>query len=212
MSLKQSIWPQVFHSSDINANPPIRPTVLDHLTTSGDTEHTGQRSGQAEKADPMRMLAMAGGIAGAIALSQFPEFSQQYVQRLSGAVDELRAVTIMFDGAARVGGLTREEALAQLRGTGFGDQFSDDMRSRIYRYERLNADYQALASAAPLERLAKAYHIRDPELVQRTWDDFQPAVPVTSEGLISAAIGYALGWALVSLLLGLLRRPFRRYA
>jgi len=42
----------------------------------------------------MRILATAGGIAGAVALSQFPEFSQQYVQRLSGATDELRAVTV----------------------------------------------------------------------------------------------------------------------
>ncbi|HCQ64295.1 MAG TPA: hypothetical protein DIU07_03550, partial [Rhodobacteraceae bacterium] len=108
----------------------------------------------------MRILAMAGGIAGAVACSQFPEFSQQYVQRLSGATDELRAVTIAFDTAARVGGLTREDALAELQGTRFGDQFSDDMRTRIYRYERLNADYQALASAAPLQRLARVWRIR----------------------------------------------------
>ena len=160
----------------------------------------------------MRILALAGGIAGAVALSQFPEFSQQYVQRLSGAADELRAVTFAFDTAARVGGFTREEALGELRGTGFGDQFSDDMRTRIYRYERLNADYQALASAQPLQRLARVWRIRDPELVQRTWDDFQPAVPVTSEGLIFAGIGYAGGWLLVTLVLGLLfgRRRLRR--
>ncbi len=160
----------------------------------------------------MRILALAGGIAGAVALSQFPEFSQQYIQRLSGAADELRAVTIAFDTAARVGGLTREEALGELQGTRFGDQFSGDMRTRIYRYERLNADYQALASAAPLQRLARAWRFRDPELAQRTWDDFQPAVPVASEGLIFAGIGYAGGWLLVTLVLGLLfgRRRLRR--
>ena len=62
----------------------------------------------------MRILALAGGIAGAVALSQFPEFSQQYVQRLSGAVDELRAVTFAFDTAAKVGGLSREEALGAI--------------------------------------------------------------------------------------------------
>ena len=86
------------------------------------------------------------------------------------------------------------------------------MRARIYRYERLNADYQALASAAPLQRLARVWRIRDPELVQRTWDDFQPAVPVTAEGLIFAGIGYGGGWLLVTLVLGLLfgRRRLRR--
>ena len=40
----------------------------------------------------MRAIAVAGGLAGAAGLSQFPEFSQQYVQRLGGAVDELTAV------------------------------------------------------------------------------------------------------------------------
>jgi len=160
----------------------------------------------------MRILALAGGFAGAVALSQFPEFSQQYVQRLSGAVDELRAVTIAFDTTARVAGLTREEAFDKMEGSEFQIRLRDDMRSRIYRYERLNADYQALAAAAPLERLARAYRIRDAELVQRTWDDYQPAVPVTSEGLVSAGIGFAAGWGLVTLLLGLALRPLRRLA
>lgn len=160
----------------------------------------------------MRILAMAGGIAGAVALSQFPEFSQQYIQRLSGAVDELRAVTLAFDTAARVGGLSRDEALVQLRGSGFGDQFSDDMRESLYRYDRLNADYQALAPAAPMQRLARFYHIRDPDLVRRTWDDFKPAVPITIEGLSFAAIGFVSGWLMVSLVLGLLMRPLRRFA
>lgn len=158
----------------------------------------------------MRILALAGGIAGAVALSQFPEFSQQYIQRLSGAVDELRAVTLAFDTAAKVGGLSREEAFDELQGTSFGDRFSDDMRDRIYRYERLNADYQALAGAQPLERLTRVWRIRDPELVERTWDDFKPAVPVTTEGFLLAGIGYVGGSLLVTLVLGLLfgrKRP-----
>lgn len=160
----------------------------------------------------MRILALAGGIAGAVALSQFPEFSQQYVQRLSGAVDELRAVTFAFDTTARVAGLSREEAFDKMGGSDFSDSLRDDMRARIYRYERLNADYQALAAAAPLERLARFYRFRDPDLARRTWDDYQPAVPVSAEGLTSAGIGFAGGWVLVSLFLALLLRPLRRFA
>lgn len=160
----------------------------------------------------MRSLALAGGLAGALALSQYPEFSQQYVQRLSGAVDELRGVTIAFDAAARLGGLSREEALRELRGSSFGDQFSDDMRARLYRYERLNADYQALAPATPLGRLAQVWRLRDSDLVRRTWDAYQPAVPVTGDGLIASAIGFLGGWGLVSGLGALLfgRRRRRR--
>lgn len=161
----------------------------------------------------MRILAMASGIAGAVALSQFPEYSQQYVQRLSGAVDELRAITLAFDTSAKVAGLSREEALRDLGGTSFGESFSQDLGKQIYRYDRLNADYQVLADAAPLQRLARFYRIRDAELAQRTWDDYQPAVPVTPEGFITAGIGFAIGWGLISTLTELLfgRRRRARY-
>ncbi|MEJ2018683.1 MAG: DUF2937 family protein [Maritimibacter sp.] len=117
----------------------------------------------------MRILALAGGIAGAVTLSQFPEFSQQYVQRLSGAVDELRAVTLAFDTSARVAGLTRDEALDEMSGTSFGASFSEDLGQQVYRYDRLNADYQALARAAPLERLARFYRRRLYHRRDRLW-------------------------------------------
>ncbi|MBU0778826.1 MAG: DUF2937 family protein, partial [Alphaproteobacteria bacterium] len=34
----------------------------------------------------IRALALIGGLAGGAALSQYPEFSQQYLQRLAGQV------------------------------------------------------------------------------------------------------------------------------
>jgi len=155
---------------------------------------------------------MAGGIAGAVALSQFPEFSQQYMQRLSGAVDELRAVTVAFDLTASLSGLSRDEALAQIRGSQFQDDLRENLSASMTRYDRLNADYQALAGNDPLARLASAWRFRDVELARRTWEEFRPAVPVTSDGLICAGIGYGGGWLLVSLILGLLMRPLRRFA
>ncbi len=160
----------------------------------------------------IRILGMAGGIAGAVALSQFPEFSQQYMQRLSGAVDELRAVTAAFDLTASLSGLERDEALAKIGGSQFEDDLRKNMSASITRYERLNADYNILAGTEPLARLASAWRFRDVELASRTWDDFRPAVPVTSDGLICAGIGYGGGWLLVSLILGLAMRPFRRFA
>ncbi len=160
----------------------------------------------------IRMLTMAGGIAGAVGLSQFPEFSQQYLQRLSGAVDELRGITVAFDLSARVAGMTREQALARIGGSQFEDDLRRNIGGNIKRYERLNADYQALSGTEPLARLVQAWRIRDTELASRTWDDFRPAVPATTDGLICAGIGFAGGWLLVSLLLGLFLRPFRRRA
>ena len=58
-----------------------------------------------------RFIAGAGGAALAVMLSQFPEYAQQYTQRLGGAVDELRVITEDFDRAAEAGGLNRAEAI-----------------------------------------------------------------------------------------------------
>ena len=44
-----------------------------------------------------RTLVLAGGVAGAAILSQFPEYAQQYTQRLGGAVDALGQVVADFD-------------------------------------------------------------------------------------------------------------------
>ena len=62
----------------------------------------------------VRAITLAGGLTGAAGLSQFPEFSQQYIQRLSGAVDELSRVVAEFDADAAALGLSRGEALDQL--------------------------------------------------------------------------------------------------
>ena len=60
-----------------------------------------------------RSLSVAGGLILAVVLSQFPEYAQQYQQRLGGAVDELHVITADFDNAATGAGLTRDEALAR---------------------------------------------------------------------------------------------------
>lgn len=159
-----------------------------------------------------RFLTLVGGLAGAAALSQFPEFSQQYLQRLAGQADALAAVMTTFDNSAAKAGLTREAALAELSGTTFRDAHQADMRDTILRAERIGRDLAFLRAAGPLERLVLPHRFRDTETLAATWADFRPAMPVTPEGAASGGIGFALGWALVSFLLGLLLAPFRRYA
>ncbi|WP_371168542.1 DUF2937 family protein [Aliiroseovarius sp. 2305UL8-7] len=160
----------------------------------------------------IRALAMAGGLAGAVALSQFPEFSQQYMQRLSGARTELKVITGAFDLTAKAAGYSREDALENMGGSTFQNDLRDQMKRNFNRYDSLDAAYVSLKGTEPLLRLTKLWHFRDTDLVQRTWDDFRPAIPVTADGLLCAGIGFVGGWLSVSLLLGLLMRPFRRAA
>ena len=160
----------------------------------------------------IRVLGWAGGLAGAVALSQFPEFSQQYLQRLGGQADVLNKIEADFDTAAGQAGLTREAALSDLSGTVFRDLHREDIRETLIRAERVRADLDLLRAATPLERIALPHRFRDPETLAATWSDFRPGVPVTTAGFISALIGFLLGVGAVRLILWMIATPFRRRA
>lgn len=158
----------------------------------------------------LRSVAFAGGLAGGLATAQFPEYSQQYLQRLGGAVDALGQVVADFDASAAASDLSREEALAQMGGTPFLERRGADMARSIARYERLSADLSVLEGQGPFMRAYHAARFTDGEIAQAAWDAYQPAVPATFAGLSFAGVGFVLGSMGVALLLGLLRMPFRR--
>ena len=157
-----------------------------------------------------RILAILGGVSGAVALSQFPEFSQQYLQRLGGKVDALTAVAAQFDATAAKNGLTREAALAAMAGSQVLTDQQADMRATLATQAQLANTLATLRAASPLVRLAMPQRFDDVETLQATYADFRPAIPATTEGAITAGVGYVGGWLLVGGLGALLSRPFRR--
>ncbi|MEZ5796263.1 MAG: DUF2937 family protein [Paracoccaceae bacterium] len=157
-----------------------------------------------------RMLALAGGVAGAVGLSQFPEFSQQYLQRLAGQVDAYSQIEAEFDASAAKAGLTRDDALAALGTEGFAGLHAADLSAAFARAAALRSDLAMLREAGVYERLVLPHRMADRGLLQATWQDFAPAVPVTLTGLACAGLGLLAGWLAVGGLLALLARPFRR--
>ncbi|QUJ77080.1 DUF2937 family protein [Sulfitobacter albidus] len=157
-----------------------------------------------------RALVLAGGVSGAVATSQFPEFSQQYTQRLGGAVDALETVVADFDASAQAAGLSRAEALAQLQGTEFLERRRTDMTRTITRYEALRADLAALRGQGPFMRAYHAARLTDSDIARAAWADYQPAVPANFAGLSFAGVGFVLGTLVLGFVLSLLRWPFRR--
>ena len=141
-----------------------------------------------------RVLALAGGVSGAVGLAQFPEFSQQYLQRLAGQVDALTVVVRDFDATAQRNGLTREDALGQMTGNAFLDDRQKDLRRTFLRHARLSDNLVALREAGPLERMLMPQRLGDGETLAATWSDFRPAAPVTPEGLAAAGVGFVRGW------------------
>lgn len=155
-----------------------------------------------------RLLRIAAALILAAALSQFPAFSDQYVQRLGGQIDAMSLVAEEFDASAARAGLDRAAALADLSGSRFRDAHRADMGRLFTRLDRARADYDMLRLAGPMERVLLPHRLRDPETLTATWNDFRPALPATRAGLMAGLLGAVLGW----LVAGLLMLPFRRRA
>jgi hypothetical protein len=159
----------------------------------------------------LRTLTFAAGLAGAAGASQFPEFSQQYAQRLGGAVDELARVVAELDRDAAAVELDRQTALAQLeRGGDFGAARAASLRRTVARHRDLSADLAALDGAGPFTRARLLGRMTDPEIARRTWAAYRPALPLTFEGAIFAALGFAIGAAGLAGIAGLGRTGMRR--
>lgn len=158
----------------------------------------------------LRALTLAGGLAGAATTAQFPEYSQQYMQRLGGAVDALGEVVADFDASAAASGLTRDAALAQLQGTEFLERRRADMTRTVTRHAQLRHDLQVLKGQGPFTRAYNARRFTDPEIAKAAWQAFKPAIPVNFAGLSFAGLGFFLGVVAFGLLGAILRWPFRR--
>ena len=158
----------------------------------------------------LRVMAMAFGLAGAAGLSQFPEFAQQYLQRLAGKVDQLEAQVTEIDASAASFEMTREAYLSDLSGTATGAAAADRARGEIALYARLSESIAGFREAGAFGRLLQGYRVADLDLAQRTYGDFKPAVPLTVEGAAFAGAGFAAGWGVWTVLWGVLGWPFRR--
>ncbi len=159
----------------------------------------------------LRAVTLAAGLTGAMGLSQFPEYSQQYIQRLGGAVDELARIVQQFDADADRVGLTRIAALSELQGGGaFGAEHARSMAATIARHDRLSNDLAVLDGAGPFTRARLAAHLGDPDIAARAWAAYRPALPVTFEGAIFAGAGFLLATTLVRMLAALISGAFLR--
>jgi hypothetical protein len=157
-------------------------------------------------------MGLAFGLIGGIVASQGPEFAQQYRQRLGGGIDELRRVVNRFDADAQAVGQSREGAIERLR----ADQAElvrrrgDAMRAETERLERLERQRESFNAAGPFGRLAVLARDADTDLAYAAYRDFEPAMPVTNEGLVAALAGFVAGWGSARLIGIPLRRLFFR--
>ncbi|WP_147125597.1 DUF2937 family protein [Shimia ponticola] len=158
----------------------------------------------------LRILAMVSGLVGAAGLSQFPEFSQQYLQRLAGKVDQLGEQVSSVEASALALDMTREEYLADLALSRSGAQASEKAEGEIALFDRLSPALERLRESNAYERLIRAHQAIDLDLAGRTLEDYKPALPLTAEGAVFSAVGFFAGWGLWSMIWSVLSWPMRR--
>ncbi len=141
------------------------------------------------------------GLLLAAGLSQFPEFTQQYTQRLAGAYFEIRDVADRFRADAAANGQTVATALDIYQAS--DDAFLRDrgasMDVVLSREAFLARHYQRLTDSRGFGALYEFLRERDNDIARAALGLYQPAVPLTFTGLAHAALGFLLGFALVRL-------------
>ncbi len=143
-----------------------------------------------------RRFAAAVGLIAALVASQLPEYTQQYRQRLGGAVDELKAIVAEFDAESSRQSLTRDQGIARLRANSdrLAQDRGADLETIVAREQRLEQQQADFAGAGPVSQYLVLLDGFDFRLASRAYADFEPALPVTAAGLIAAAAGLLLGW------------------
>jgi hypothetical protein len=130
-------------------------------------------------------------VIGTVAFAQFPEFVQQYLQRLGGHLDEARRQLAHFRDVATQSGLTLDGLISRT------DANSDPvvaklggvMSEAVARVAHLEQAQAAIQNASPWTRPFAFLGHAEHDIVRATMHAFQPAVPTTVEGLVYAVLG-----------------------
>ena len=129
------------------------------------------------------VLAAVAGVA----FAQLPAFIQQYLQRLGGHVDEaqLNLSQVITGASFRTLDAPAREVLTV---------------SLNQRVSELETGEQAITSASASVRPFIFLRELNPDIAMATFRAFEPAVPLSSAGLIYGLAGIVAGWLFYELL------------
>ena len=156
-----------------------------------------------------RPVFLLFGIAGALLLAQFPEFFQQYTQRLGGRLDEVtRQVAALETRAAEADKDSRSYVAGFLENPDADVRREGRALAALPRRElRLRQAYEALTGAGRGWRAKSFVEHFDWDIAQTTAAAYAPAMPVTAESAVYAGAGFGTGAVLFWTFFGLRRKP-----
>lgn len=126
------------------------------------------------------------GAGGGMGLSQAPAFTQAYLQRLGGHLDEARRTLDLVERGVLVPDLTDIERSQAVQG--FADRVSE-----------LETTYSSIADASPLLQPLLTLRHADSDIARRAWEAFTPAVPIDAPSLIWTGVGVLVALVLYEL-------------
>ena len=156
----------------------------------------------------VRRLALFVALLFGLAMTQLPEYVQQYRQALGGAVAELERVVAQFSADSARQGLSEADGLSRRR-VNSDPIVRDDAAAMEHTIDRLTWLRQAqvqFRNEGGVMRLATFATHYDASIARSAFRDFYPAVPVSVEAFVLGAIGFLFGGGLAHMA----GRPLRR--
>ncbi len=132
-------------------------------------------------------LGSAGcGAAGGISLSQAPAFTQAYLQRLGGHIDEARRT---------VEGVADGSILPWLQG-GERSEAVIELNARVTELEQIQS---SLLNSPSLMRPLALLRQADWSIADRAFDEFVPAIPLDPASLLWTGLGVVVALVIYEL-------------
>ena len=150
-----------------------------------------------------RLLA----VFGVVSFAQFPQFFNQYIQRLGGHLAEAKFMLVRYEMTADYFNMTLDEYIATHVNSGHevfvsSGQLISDLVTRINTLEK---SFAALKDASVYNRWWVFLRQLDYSIFQETWLDFTPGIPTTLEGAIYGVCGLLVTWFLCQVLKSVLK-------
>ncbi|QLH35042.1 MAG: DUF2937 family protein [Parachlamydiaceae bacterium] len=150
-------------------------------------------------------------VAGALILSQFPLFMQQYQQQLTGHISELQLqINSMRNAALLTGKSLKQYILKFLQSEDLDFKHQGEiLNNMLQRYDHLLQGQQALQEAPFYAKPILFVRYLDLDIARSTWAKFEVGFPLNPEGFFYAILGILLGLAIYWALRKICQRFFK---
>ena len=153
------------------------------------------------------------GTLGAVALSQIPQYFQQYLHLLSGHVAELSYQVDLLQRSAQMSGKTLPELIQKFLNSVDPDFSAQGlvMKGTLERYNDLNTALSAFRDSSLLSRPLLLLKHFNWQISKETLGQFEPGFAFTAEGVLYAVLGLLLGTCTFRFFAYLVGRKMKRF-